>query len=152
MMLELKPIREEIEGRLKHLKAEIDGLLAQQEAIIGRIHELERQHAIWQEAWKLELPESERLGTLVPNADKRLLDMPLSEAVDHLRRQNLGMTKELALMHLQAVGYDFHGKRPSAAVHFAWVNSLRRGTHKNGRNKGATVPMGMFGTNSNAGH
>ena len=134
MQQELRPIRADIEERLAHLRSEIDSLRSQEEIIVARMHMLEDQIGIWQEAWKLELPVDERQSALVPNADPGLIDMKLSEAVDHLRRQNLGMTKELVLMHLEAIGYDFQGKRPAAAVHFAWLNSHRRGVHKNKRN------------------
>ena len=29
-------------------------------------------------------------------------------------------------MHLEATGYDFKGKKPGPAVHFAWLNVDRR--------------------------
>ena len=121
-----------IEQRITALRQELESLHEQRDAIDARMRDIEKHLAIWQEAWKMELPESDDRRTMVPNGNSRLLSMPISEAVDHLRRQNMGMTKELARMHLEAIGYDFKGKRPGAVIHLAWVNSERRKTSRNG--------------------
>ncbi len=126
VQLEMRPIQSDIEDRLKQLKRRLERLHAQRDALLAEIHGTERQVAVWQEAWKLEIPEDERLHASVPQADSDIIRMSLSDAIDHLRRQNPGITKELSRIHLEATGYDFKGKKPGPAVHFAWVNVNRR--------------------------
>ena len=122
----MRPIQGDIEDRLKQLRHGLEGLHAQRDALLAKIHDIEKQIAVWQEAWKLEIPEGEHLYASVPQADSSIIRMSLSDAIDHLRRQNPGITKELAKIHLEAIGYDFKGKKPGPAVHFAWLNVNRR--------------------------
>ena len=124
--LEMRPIQSDIEDRLKHLRHQLEGLHVQRDALLAKIHDIEKQVAVWQEAWRLEIPEDERLHATVPQADSSIIRMTLSDAIDHLRRQNPGITKELARIHLEATDYDFKGKKPGPAVHFAWLNVDRR--------------------------
>ena len=124
--LEMRPIQSDIEYRLDQLKCRLEALHAERDGLLAQIHDVEGQIAVWQEAWKLEIPEEERRHANVPRADSAIVRMSLSDAVDHLRRQNPGITKELARIHLETIGYDFKGKKPGSAVHFAWVNVDRR--------------------------
>lgn len=131
VQMELRPIRDDIETRLTRLSDRLQALHSQRDALLNEIHNVEGQVAIWREAFRLETPAGE--AAPVPEANVAILSMPISEAVDHLRRQNMGMTKDMAQLHLETIGFDFKGKRPKAAMHFAWLNSNRRKENQNGR-------------------
>ena len=123
---EMRAIQSDITARLEHLRQQLESLHAERDILDGKIREFKRQVSVWQQALQLEMPEGDRL-----KVDPSILQMRLSDAIDHMRRENPDLSRELAETHLQAAGYDFKGKKPSAAIHFAWLNvNKRRG--KNG--------------------
>ena len=119
-------IREDIESRVAGLLDELRELYAGREETEGRIDDAEHRLGVWRDALML---EGRPLGPRRPAADgvdeQGIVAMGLTDAVHHLRIENR-MTKPAIVRQLTAVGYDFRGKRPGPAVHFAWLNSLRR--------------------------
>ena len=126
VQLEFRSIRQDIENRLARLHDALEGLYAQREAITQRVQGIEHELGVWQDALTLEVPHVEPAAD---GADERLVTMGLTDAVDLLRRER-GMAKPAVMRHLRTIGYDFGRKRPGPAMHFAWLNSLRR---RNGR-------------------
>ncbi len=57
----------------------------------------------------------------------RFASMKLTEALAIIRKEQPRIDKKQALKILQKEGFDFRGKRPLPAVHFAWVALDRRG-------------------------
>ena len=68
VQLQLEPVLSGIEQRITLHRQELESLHSQQDAIAARMREIEKQLAVWQEAWKLELPtDDERRQNDIPN-------------------------------------------------------------------------------------
>ena len=56
----------------------------------------------------------------------RFAGMRLIDALAVIQKENPKIAKRAALKVLEKEGYDFRGKRPLPAVHFAWIALDRR--------------------------
>jgi len=76
--------------------------------------------------------EARRFGeTRVPfwgreGTPSRFAGMKLTDALAVIRKEKPEINKQQALKILKGEGFDFRGKRPLPAVHFAWVALSRR--------------------------
>lgn len=60
-------------------------------------------------------------GKATINGAVRIIGLSLVEAIRLMRSENADLTKAEAKVYLEAIPYDFKGKRPGNAVHMAWM-------------------------------
>lgn len=122
-------IRKGLEARITAAQKEIGILQEQRGAIEGKLKVVESKLSALRAVYQI---EALRFGeTKAPlfsreGASHRFAGIKLTEALDTIRRESPGIDKKQALKKLQTYGFDFRGKRPLPAVHFAWVALSRR--------------------------
>lgn len=129
-------LRRELETRIHEIQSEIAFLQADRAKIDEKLKAMEEKVAALRTVYGM---EAERLGEpkapLFPEKGKpyRFAGMRLIDALAVIRDENprilkmpFGKPKREALKILQQEGFDFKGKRPLPAVHFAWIALDRR--------------------------
>lgn len=122
-------LRQELESRIQTIQREIDRLKQEKVNLDSRLQNAESQLNVWREAYRM---ESERLGMpslpLFTKGEKsyRFAGMRIGEAVDTLRKENPEITKGQIREILDKEGFNFRGKNPGQAIHFAWIALNRR--------------------------
>lgn len=129
-------LRGELKKRITKAQQDIDKLKEKRDEMEDQIDEAEERLITWREAYEM---ESKRLGKpVLPFSTKtgksyRFAGMKLTKALAIVQKEHPEISKEqpkigkrAALKVLQDEGFDFRGKRPLPAVHFAWVALGRR--------------------------
>ena len=123
-------LREELKNRMDKAKEEIDKLLADRQVIEELLSQAQTRLNTWREAYTM---ETERLGkpalplfSTEGEKSYRFSGMKVGEALDIIRKEQPEIDKKGALEILSRGNFDFRGKRPLPAVHFAWVALDRR--------------------------
>jgi hypothetical protein len=117
-------IRNELEARIHEVQNEIGSLQADKAKIDEKLQNAEKKLGALREVYRI---EAERHGdTKVPlfrreGISYRFAGMRLVDALDIIQQENPKIDKRQALKILEREGFDFRGKRPLPAVHFAWV-------------------------------
>jgi len=127
-------IRSELENRITTIQKKIGRLQEERSSIDKKLQDAESKLSALRVVYQI---EAERFGEtkppLIPSAGKsyRFAGMRLIDAIALIRKEKPRIDKRGALEILQKEGFDFRGKRPLPAVHFAWVALDRKG--KGGR-------------------
>lgn len=122
-------LREELKNRVVTIQQEIDRLKVERDAINKKLQDVESKLSVWRQAYEFEVG---RLGEpSLPLFNKggksyRFVGMRLVDAVALIRQEQPEVDKRQALQILKKECFDFRGKRPLPAVHFAWVAIDRR--------------------------
>lgn len=122
-------IRQELQNWITTVQGEIGKLQAERGKIEEKLQEAEAALSSLRQVYEL---QAKRFGeTTAPLFAKkgtsyRFAGMRLVDAIAVIRRENPGIDKRQTLKMLEKEGYDFRGKRPLPAVHFAWVALDRR--------------------------
>ena len=125
-------IRKELEGRIAEVQKKIGNLQEERGKIDEKLKDAERKLAALREVYGI---EAERFGEQKPplfvgkGVSYRFAGMKLTEALQIVRREHPKVDKKQARKILEKEGFDFRGKRPGSAVHFAWVSLDRRKLH-----------------------
>ncbi len=123
------------------IRKELGVLIAEGQNQIGDLQkkkskiEKELQEAEWalsalRQVYELQAKQfGETKAPLFPKegASYRFAGMRLGEALTVIRKEQQGIDKKQALKILEKEGFDFRGKRPLTAVHFAWMALDRKG-------------------------
>lgn len=126
-------IRSELESRIVEVQKQIVGCLKKKDEVNKVLKKLESKLNALQMVYE---NEAERVGVksqplfVGKGAPSRFTGMRLVDALDIVRQENRQIDKRQALKILQKEGFDFRGKRPLPAVHFAWVALDRRGRRR----------------------
>ena len=131
MVSQMTDIRKELGSRMAAIQEEIDKLKHERETIDAKLEYANTKLGALSRVYEI---EAERLGE--PNlplfmkkgrgTPYRFAGMRLVDALAQLREERPGINKRQALEILRKEGFDFRGKRPLPAVHFAWVAIDRR--------------------------
>ena len=122
-------IRKELEARIAEVQKEIRNLQEERRKTDEKLKDAGKRMAALQQVYGI---EAERFGAQKPplfggkGASYRFAGMKLTEALQIVRTENPKVNKKQARKILEKEGFDFHGKRPGSAVHFAWVSLDRR--------------------------
>jgi len=122
-------IRKVLEDRIAEVQKEISNLQEKRWEIDQTLKEAERKMVALREVYGI---EAERFGEQRPpllvrtGVSYRFAGMKLTEALQIIRTEQPKVNKEQARKILEKEGFDFRGKRPGSAVHFAWVALDRR--------------------------
>lgn len=122
-------IRVELEARMAKIQKEIGALQAERAKIDEKLKGTEDMLNALRTVYGM---EAERLGEkgvpLFPQGgiSYRFAGMRLVDALAVIQQENPTIDKRQALKILEGEGFDFRGKRPLPAVHFAWVALSRR--------------------------
>jgi hypothetical protein len=122
-------IKRELEGRMSAIQGQVDRLKEQKARIDEKLHDANSKLAALRVVYEM---EAERFGKqrLPLSSTKgrryRFIGMKLSEALMVLRKEQPEISKKEACQMLQKYGFDFKGKRPLTAVHFAWISLENR--------------------------
>ena len=122
-------IREELEAMMTEIQKEIGALLEEKSKLDDKLQDADAKLFALRRVYEI---EAERLGEpKIPlfgrkGAAHRFAGMKLIDAIAIIRRETPGIDKRQALKTLEKEGYDFRGKRPLPAVHFAWIALERR--------------------------
>lgn len=118
-------IKQELESRMSAIQRQVDKLKEQKVRIDEKLHDANSKLAALRVVYEM---EAERFGeqklplSSTKGSRYRFIGMKLSEALTVLRKEQPEISKEEACQMLQKQGFDFRGKRPLTAVHFAWIN------------------------------
>ena len=124
-------IRRELESRIAEVQGEIGSLQESRGKIEKKLQEAEAKLSALRTVYQI---EAERLGEpRVPLFAKegvpyRFSGLKLTEALAIIRRERPEINKKEVLNVLEKEGFDFRGRRPLTAVHFAWIALDRRTT------------------------
>ena len=122
-------IREGLEGRITEVQKQIGKLQEERRKIEENLRDAERKLSALREVYGI---EAERFGEKKPSlfigrgVSYRFAGMKLTEALQIIRTEHPKVNKKQARKILEKKGFDFRGKRPGSAVHFAWVSLDRR--------------------------
>jgi hypothetical protein len=122
-------IRVELEAMMAEIQHKIVSLKEEEDKIGEQLKDAESALAALRTVYEI---QSRRLGEykahLFPRkgAPSRFAGMRLVDALLIIRQENPRIDKRQALKILEKEGFDFRGKRPLPAVHFAWVALERR--------------------------
>lgn len=122
-------IRVALEARIAETQKEIGDLQAKRAKIDEELKGVEDRLSALRTVYAM---EAERLGvSKVPlfvekGKPYRFAGIRLIDALAIIRQEHPTINKREALTILKREGYDFRGKRPLPAVHFAWVAINRR--------------------------
>ena len=129
-------IREELETMMTEVQKGIGALQQERDKIDEKLQDAEVKLGALRRVYEI---EAERLGEpRIPlfarkGAANRFAGMRLIDALVVIRDENPrilkmpgGKPKREALKMLHKEGFDFKGKRPLPAVHFAWIALDRR--------------------------
>lgn len=128
-MIEAVDLREELKSRIVRVQQEVEDLKAEKDKIDKKLQDADAKLNTWRRAYEI---EAERVGeTGLPLFVKsgksyRFAGMRLIDALAMLRKEQPAINKEQAREILETGGFDFRGKRPLPAVHFAWVALNRK--------------------------
>jgi septal ring factor EnvC (AmiA/AmiB activator) len=129
MQSTFKDIRQELESRMDTIQKEIAQLKDERVRIDKMLQDTDSRLAALRTVYQI---ESERLGKpglpLFARGEKsyRFAGMKITEALRIIRNEQPEIGKKKAQEMLKNEGFDFRGKNPGQAVHFAWV-VLERG-------------------------
>jgi len=124
MVKETRDARQGLIDIMAELQREADSLLKDREKIDARLKDVGGKIRVFQEALRI---ASERYGeTSMPlftgsGQPSRFTGMRVGEALKILKKENPKITKVQAYNILVKEKFDFRGKRPKSAVHFAWI-------------------------------
>jgi len=122
-------IREELRARIAEVQKDIGKLQEERGKIDDELKDAGKRMAALQQVYGI---EAERFGAKKPplfvgkGVSYRFAGMKLTEALQIVRTENPEVNKKQARRILEKEGFDFRGKRPGSAVHFAWVSLDRR--------------------------
>lgn len=122
-------IRVELEGMMADIQRKIGSLKIEGERVNEQLRDANSALAALRTVYEI---ESKRLGehktTMFPRKGPpyRFAGMRLVDAIAIIRQENPKVDKRQALRILEGEGFDFRGKRPLSAVHFAWIAFERR--------------------------
>jgi hypothetical protein len=117
-------IRNELGDRVATVQEEIGRLQAERSRIDKKLQDAELRLNALRVVYQI---ETERFGEstipLIPSEGKsyRFAGMRLIDAVALIRKERPRIDKRGARAILEKEGFDFRGKRPLPAVHFAWI-------------------------------
>jgi regulator of replication initiation timing len=110
-------IRKELKERLDAIEQKAQSLYREKARIDEELKEITEQ---WNALRLVYKRETEDLGE-VGDSVNRFAGMRLVDAVALIRKERWGVTKKQVKEVLAKEGFDFRGKNPGKAVHFAWV-------------------------------
>jgi len=122
--------RKELEGIMSEIQRQIASMRQERESIDEKLRDADSALAALRTVYDI---QSRRLGETRARfwgregAPSRFTGMRLVDALAIIQQENRQIDKRQALKVLQKEGFDFRGKRPLPAVHFAWVALDRRG-------------------------
>jgi len=122
-------IRKELEDRIATIQKKIGKLQEERSSIDKKLQDAESKLNALRVVYQI---EAERFGEykapLIPSAGKsyRFAGMRLIDSIALIRKERPGIDKKGVLAILEREGFDFRGKRPLPAVHFAWVALERK--------------------------
>lgn len=122
-------IRGELEKMIAQVQSEIGSMQEERSKIDKKLQEAESALGALRHVYEL---QAKRFGeTKVPlfagtGVSYRFAGMKLTEALTLIRKEQPRVNKKQACEILKKEGFDFRGKRPLPAVHFAWVAIERR--------------------------
>lgn len=134
MQNKINDIRQGLEERINETLGEINELLVERDGIQAKLHEAESRLNALRAVYE---NEAKRFGEYKPKlipeerVPRRFAGVRLIDALAIIRKERPKINKRQALRILQNEGFDFKGKRPLPAVHFAWITLERKG--KQGR-------------------
>lgn len=117
-------IREELEQFMAEIQAKIADLRDERDKIDEKLKDADSALAALRTVYEL---QSKRMGEqkapLFPRkgAPSRFAGMRLIDAVALIRKEKPRIDKRGVRAILEKEGFDFRGKRPLPAVHFAWI-------------------------------
>lgn len=129
MESDMGDIRKELENRVTTTQKEIGALVEQREEIDRKLRKVDSELSALRAVYEA---EARRFGERKPalfarkGVSYRFAGMRLIDALVAIRKEHPQIDKRGALEILQDDGFDFRGKRPLPAVHFAWVALERR--------------------------
>jgi septal ring factor EnvC (AmiA/AmiB activator) len=129
MHSETGDIRKELENRITAIQNEIGKFQEERGKIDKKLQDAESKLNALRVVYQIEAERwGERKAPLMPSVGKsyRFAGMRLIDALALIRKEEPRSDKRQALAILQKEGFDFRGKRPLPAVHFAWVALDRR--------------------------
>ena len=124
MKMSTGDIRQDLQERMAALQEEIDRLEHEREEAEERLDETKVKLSALAVAYE---HENERLGkSSLPlfrreGKSYRFAGMKVGDALKILKKENPKITKEQAYQILVKENFDFRGKRPKSALHFAWI-------------------------------
>ena len=122
-------IRKELQARIAEVQKEIGNLQEERGKLEEKLRDAERKLNALRDVYGI---EAERFGEqklplfIGRGVSYRFAGMKLTEALQIVRTEQPKVNKEQARKILEKEGFDFRGKRPGSAVHFAWVCLDRR--------------------------
>lgn len=122
-------IRAELESMMVEIQQKIAAMKVQRDKIDENLKDADSALASLRTVYEI---ESKRLGeykvTIFPRKglSNRFAGMKLTEALTVIRKEQPTIDKRGVLKILKKESFDFRGKRPLPAVHFAWVALDRR--------------------------
>ncbi|MBM3119316.1 MAG: hypothetical protein FJ006_07185 [Chloroflexi bacterium] len=117
-------IRQELKNRMDTIQKEIDQLKDERSRIEKMLQDADSRLGALRTVYQI---ETERLGKpplpLFTKGEKsyRFAGMKITEALRIIRNEQPEISKRKAQEILKNEGFDFRGKNPGQAVHFAWV-------------------------------
>jgi septal ring factor EnvC (AmiA/AmiB activator) len=133
MQSQFTDIRQELKNRMDAIQKEIDQLKDERAKIDKMLQDADSRLAALRTVFQ---SEAERLGKLsLPLFTKgeksyRFAGMKITAALRIIRNEQPEISKREAQDILKNEGFDFRGKNPGQAVHFAWVVLDRKGKQK----------------------
>lgn len=127
--MESNDIREELRARIAEVQKAIGKLQEARGKIDDELKDAENSLAALREVYGI---EAKRFGEQKPSlfvesgVSYRFAGKKLTEALQIIRTEHPKVDKKKARKILEKEGFDFRGKRPGTAVHFAWVVLDRR--------------------------
>lgn len=122
-------MRRELEARMTEIQEGIGTLQEERHKIDKKLQYAESALTALRQVYEI---EARRFGeTRVTfwgkeGAPSRFTGMKLTEALTIIRKEKPRIDKRQARRILEQEGFDFRGKRPLSAVHFAWIALDRR--------------------------
>lgn len=122
-------IRKELENMIAQVQNEIGSMQEEKSKIEKKLQEAESALSSLRQVYEF---QAKRFGETrarfwgKEGKPYRFAGMRLVDALAAIRQENRQIDKRQALKILQKEGFDFRGKRPLPAVHFAWVALDRR--------------------------
>ena len=117
-------LRPELKARMDKVFRDVEKLKAKRLEIDQQLKVAQEQLSVWLEAYAM---EAERLGKPVRprfeggTTTYGFTGMRLVDAVAMIRDEHPEASKRQVRAILEKNGFDFRGKNPGQAVHFAWV-------------------------------
>lgn len=117
-------IRQELENRMETIQKEIAQLKDERAKIDKMLQDADSRLGALRTVYEI---EAERLGKpslpLFTKGEKsyRFAGMKITEALRIILSEQPEISKKKAQHRLENEGFDFRGKNPGQAVHFAWV-------------------------------